>query len=127
MVLRARRGARPKSKKLTSQNALVGGRVHRAADARNAAEYRTGSGHVEPAIGVHNLASDEAGAVRGEKNDDLGDVSGLGHRTQRYKARLFKHLGLAELVARLCRVGKARGDSIDANTMRGECQGHGAG
>src|SRR5215831_12771762 len=108
-----------------------GGRVlEREAEHRNATEDVTEgdeSGHVESAIGMHDLACDEAGAVRGEKDNDVGDVRGLGHSTKRDKPRLLQHLGLAELIAWLCRVGETGGDSVDANTMGGECQRHGAG
>src|SRR5262245_20188568 len=76
---------------------------------------------------MHDFACDEAGSVRHEKDDDIGDVRGLGHSTKWDKPRLLEHFGLAELMTRLCRVGEARGDSIDANTVRSECQRHGAG
>ena len=85
------------------------------------------SGHVKSTVGMHDLACDEASAIGGKKDDDVGDVRGLGHRAERDKPLLFKQISLAELVARLCRVGETRGDSIDANTMRGECKRHRAG
>src|SRR5262249_34247192 len=82
------------------------------------------SGHVQSAVGMHDLARDETSAIRGEKDYDVGDVRGLGHSAERDKPRLLKQIGLAELIARLCRVGEAGGDSIDANTMRGKCKRH---
>src|SRR5262249_26966910 len=76
---------------------------------------------------MHDLSCDEAGAVRGKKDDDVSDVRGLGHSAEWDKPRLLKQIGLAELIARLRCVGETRRDSIDANTMRGKCQRHGAG
>jgi len=38
--------------------------------------------HIQAAIGVHDFAGDEAGAARGEKDNDIGDVRGLGHSAQ---------------------------------------------
>src|SRR5215469_12514000 len=85
------------------------------------------SGHVEPAIGMHDLAGDEAGAIGDKKNDDVGNVGGLGHGAEWDKSRLLKQFGLAVLIARLRRIIEARSDRIDANAMRGKCQRHGAG
>src|SRR5215475_14813612 len=76
---------------------------------------------------MHDLTCDEAGAVRSKKDDDVSDVRGLGHSAEWDKPRLLKQIGLAELIARLRCVGETRRDSIDANTMRGKCQRHGAG
>src|SRR5262245_23903618 len=73
---------------------------------------------------MHDLACDEASAIRGEKDYDVGDVRGLGHSAERDKPRLLKQFGLAELIAWLCRVGEAGSDSIDANTMWGEGKRH---
>src|SRR5262249_26569860 len=87
----------------------------------------TQSGHVEPAIGMHDLACDETGAIRDKKDNDVGNVGGLGHGAEWDKPRLLKQFGLAELIARLGRVGEAGGDRVDANTMRGEGERHGAG
>src|SRR5215467_15716956 len=85
------------------------------------------SGHVEPAIGMNDFARDEAGAIGGKKNDDVGNVGGSGHGAEWDKSRLLKQFGLAVLIARLRSIGEAGGDRIDANTVRGKCQRHGAG
>ena len=64
------------------------------------------SGHIETAVGMHDLAGHEAGGVRGQEHDDVGDVGRLGHGTERHECRLLRHLRLRELVAGLRRVGE---------------------